>query len=151
MQAARLFFNRFRMREYVKRGSVSYRRQYAHLREAVWNEVYSMDKEGIVLHDHDIQFIAMREASKLNLHEFKVSSCIEFNNKKVNFNHYFFLFQASDGWVYYFKKKYNIVSRHIDKVTITKPSIDKENLDKLIETFKLEQIPIIQKYDAEKV
>lgn len=60
------------MRDYVKRGSVSHRRQYARLREAIWNEVYSMDKEGIVLHDNDIQLIAMKEALKLNLHEFKV-------------------------------------------------------------------------------
>lgn len=64
----------FRMRNYVKRGSVSNRLEYARLREAVWNEVYSMDKEGIVLHDCDIQNIAMTKAFEMNRHEFKVSS-----------------------------------------------------------------------------
>lgn len=60
------------MRNYVKRGAVSNRIQYARLRDAIWNEVYSLDKEGVVLHDNDIQFIAMKEALKKGLPDFKV-------------------------------------------------------------------------------
>lgn len=60
------------MRNYVKRGSVSSRVDYAKLREDVWNEVYSLDKEGVVLHDNDIQNIAMVTAKKRNLQDFKV-------------------------------------------------------------------------------
>lgn len=63
---------RFRMRNYVKRGSISSRVEYAKLREDVWNEVYSLDKEGAVLHDTDIQQIAMIKAKERNLHDFKV-------------------------------------------------------------------------------
>lgn len=63
----------FRMRNYVKRGAVSNRVSYARLRDAVWAEVYSLDKEGVVLHDCDIQNIAMEKAQKLNLVTFKVS------------------------------------------------------------------------------
>lgn len=62
------------MRNYVKRGAVSNRTRYTQLSEAVWNEVYSLDKEGVVLHDCDIQSIAMTKARELNLHEFKVST-----------------------------------------------------------------------------
>lgn len=60
------------MRNYVKRGSVSSRINYARLRDDVWNEVYSLDKEGVVLHDNDIQNIAMVKAKERNLNEFKV-------------------------------------------------------------------------------
>lgn len=60
------------MRNYVKRGSVSSRIDYAKLREDVWNEVYSLDKEGIVLHDNDIQNIAMVKAKERNLQNFTV-------------------------------------------------------------------------------
>lgn len=60
------------MRNYVKRGAVSSRINYARLREAVWNEVYSLDKEGVVLHDNDIQNIAMDKAMELNLPNFTV-------------------------------------------------------------------------------
>lgn len=60
------------MRNYVKRGAVSNRIQYARLRESIWNLVYSYDKEGVVLHDNDIQFIAMTEALKQNLPDFQV-------------------------------------------------------------------------------
>ena len=65
--------NCYRMRNYVKRGSISNRQQYSKLREAVWNQVYEMDKEGIVIHGNDIQFLAMKEALKQNLPTFKVS------------------------------------------------------------------------------
>lgn len=67
------------MRNYVKRGAVSSRVSYAKLREDVWSEVYSLDKEGVVLHDNDIQQIAMIKAKERNLHDFKVYS------GKINF------------------------------------------------------------------
>lgn len=63
----------FRLRKYIQRGSVSNRMAYANLREDVWNEVYSLDKEGVVLHDNDIQCIAMIKAKQRNLPEFKVT------------------------------------------------------------------------------
>lgn len=63
----------YRMRKYIQRGSVSSRIEYARLRDAIWNEVYSLDKEGVVLHDSDIQRIAMIKAKERSLHDFKVS------------------------------------------------------------------------------
>lgn len=61
------------MRNYIKRGCLSNRVVYARLRENVWNEIYSMDKEGVVIHDCDIQCVAMEKAKELNLDKFKVS------------------------------------------------------------------------------
>lgn len=61
------------MRSYIKRGSVSNRNRYRQLRDDVWNEVYTLDKEGVVLHDCDIQQIAMIKAREINLLDFKVS------------------------------------------------------------------------------
>lgn len=61
------------MRSYIKRGSVSNRNSYRQLRDDVWNEVYTLDKEGVVLHDCDIQQIAMIKAREINLLDFKVS------------------------------------------------------------------------------
>lgn len=63
------------MRGYVKRGAVSSKINYARWRDSVWNEFYSLDKEGVVLHDCDIQYIAMTKANELNLHDFKVRIC----------------------------------------------------------------------------
>lgn len=60
------------MRKYVQRGGVNSRIVYAKLRDHVWNEVYSLDKEGVVLHDIDIQCIAMTKAQELNIQGFKV-------------------------------------------------------------------------------
>lgn len=71
-QSTSIYSDYFRMRNYVKRGAVSNRIQYAQLRENIWNLIYSYDKEGVVLHDNDIQFIAMTEALKLNLPGFQV-------------------------------------------------------------------------------
>lgn len=59
--------------------------------------------------------------------------------------------QASDGWLYYFKKKYSIVDRHIDKVCVTRPIDDDNELDHLVDKFKTEQIPIIMAYAPNKV
>lgn len=59
--------------------------------------------------------------------------------------------QASDGWIYYFKKEHNIVDRHIDKVCVAKPDDDEAKLDDSIEKFKLEQMPIIAAYPPNKV
>lgn len=59
--------------------------------------------------------------------------------------------QASDGWTYYFKKKYNIVDRHIDKLTVAKPVDDLNHVDFLVERFTLEQIPMIRAYTPNKV
>lgn len=61
------------MRSYIKRGSVSNRNRYRQLRDDVWNEVYTLDKEGVVLHDCDIQQIAMIKAREIYLLDFKVS------------------------------------------------------------------------------
>lgn len=61
-----------RMRNYIKRGTVSNLIEYKRLRDDVWNEIYSMDKEGVVLHDNDIQYVAMVKAKARNLHDFKV-------------------------------------------------------------------------------
>lgn len=60
------------MRKYVTRGTISNRIEYERLRNDVWNEVYSLDKEGVVLHDNDIQQIAMLKAKDKGLHNFKV-------------------------------------------------------------------------------
>lgn len=60
------------MRTYVKRGFVSNRIEYNRLSESVWDEVYSLDKEGVVLHDTDIQQIAMIKAQEKGLVNFKV-------------------------------------------------------------------------------
>jgi len=139
------------MRNYVKRGSVSSRINYAKLRENVWNEVYSLDKEGVVLHDKDIQNIAMVKAKELNLHEFMVY------NIKHNLPFYceiqcfsFVFSQASDGWLYYFKKKFSIVDRHIDKVSVTKPVDDDNELDHLVDKFGKEEIPIIRQFSKKR-
>lgn len=65
---------------------------------------------------------------------------------------YFFIWtQASDGWTYYFKKKHNIVDRHIDKIFATKPPEDEAKLKSTIEKFKTEKIPEIMAYDIKKV
>lgn len=63
----------FRMRGYLKRGTMSNRIEYNLLRNEVWDEVYSLDKEGVVLHDNDIQQIAMIKAQNRNIHNFRVS------------------------------------------------------------------------------
>lgn len=60
------------MRNYIKRGSVSNRIEYGRLKDDVWNEVYSSDKEGVVLHDADVQRIAMIKAKERGVHSFKV-------------------------------------------------------------------------------
>lgn len=60
------------MRNYIKRGSVSNRIEYGRLKDDVWNEVYSLDKEGVVLHDAGVQQIAMIKAKERGLHSFKV-------------------------------------------------------------------------------
>lgn len=49
------------------------------------------------------------------------------------------------------KKKHNIVDRHIDKFTVTIPKADEEKINRLIDTFKWEQMPEIQKYALNKV
>lgn len=67
-----VFVQFYRMRSYIKRGSVSNRIAYEQLRYDVWNEVYSLDKEKVVLHDCDIQQIAMIKARERNLLNFKV-------------------------------------------------------------------------------
>lgn len=60
------------MRNYVKRGSISNRIEYDRLSNDVWDEIYSLDNEGVVLHDNDIQQIAMIKAREKNLLNFKV-------------------------------------------------------------------------------
>ena len=67
------------MRNYVKRGTTSNRIEYDRLQRDVWNEVYSLDKEGVVLHDNDIQHIAMIKAQERGLYNFKVSYLIFLN------------------------------------------------------------------------
>lgn len=59
--------------------------------------------------------------------------------------------QASDGWTYYFKKKNNIVDRHIDKLCAAKPPEDEAKLKSAIEKFKSEKMPEIMAYDIKKV
>lgn len=71
------------MRDNIKRGGVSNRIEYARLGDAVWNEVYSLDKEGVILHDCDIQNIAMTKALEMNRYEFKV--CEKSNDFKKNY------------------------------------------------------------------
>lgn len=61
-----------RMRSHIKRGSIKNRFDYEILRNDVWNEVYSLDKEGVILYDSDLQQIAMIKANERNLHDFKV-------------------------------------------------------------------------------
>lgn len=68
------YVNFSRMRNYIKRGSLSNRIAYEALQNDVWNEVYSLDKEGVVLHDCDIQEIAMIIARERKLVNFKVGN-----------------------------------------------------------------------------
>lgn len=51
---------------------MSSRIEYEKLRNDVWSEFYSLDKEGVVLHDCDIQQIAMIKAREREMHNFKV-------------------------------------------------------------------------------
>lgn len=46
--------------------------EYERLRKDVWNEVYSLNTEGVILHANDIQLIAMMKAKERNLHNFEV-------------------------------------------------------------------------------
>lgn len=75
-----------RMRNYIKRGSLSNRIVYKNLQEDVWNEVYSLDKEGVVLHDNDIQHIAMIKAKQRNLHNFKVDNKTNMKHNLLKWN-----------------------------------------------------------------
>lgn len=59
--------------------------------------------------------------------------------------------QASDGWTYYFKKKYSIVDRHIDKLSVTTPVDDLNHVDELVRKFTVEQLPKIKAYPLNKV
>lgn len=61
------------MRRYVERGSISTRKQYEYLRKDVWDEFYKLYTDGNVLHDNDIQSIAMVKAKERGLHDFKVN------------------------------------------------------------------------------
>lgn len=60
------------MRSYIKRGTIKHQIDYERLRNDTWNEVYSLNKEGVILYDSDIQQIAMAKANERNLHDFKV-------------------------------------------------------------------------------
>lgn len=77
------------MRRYVRRGSVSTRIQYEQLRKDVWNEFYKMYTDGNVLHDNDIQFIAMVKAKERELHNFKVNYYEAYIFKNINKIFYF--------------------------------------------------------------
>lgn len=59
------------MRSCVKRGSLASEIQYRKLRDAVWDEVYSL-LGWVVLYDNDLQLIAMAKAKEMNLDDFKV-------------------------------------------------------------------------------
>lgn len=61
------------MRKYVKRGGVSSKTRYSQLRESTWKQVHDLDRDEQVIHNHDIQEIAMTQAMELGLYEFKVS------------------------------------------------------------------------------
>lgn len=60
------------MRNYIKRGGMTNKSEYERLRDDVYDEVYSLEKEGVLLQDNDIQQIAMLKARDKNLHNFKV-------------------------------------------------------------------------------
>lgn len=59
--------------------------------------------------------------------------------------------QASEGWLYYFKKQFNLVDRHIDTVASIRPIEEENKRDGLIESFRNEKIPMIVSYSREKV
>lgn len=67
------------MRNYIKRGGLSSRTLYSQLRQEVWNKIYDLDRKQNVIHDIDIQQIAMTTAKSMGLHEFKVGYQIIFN------------------------------------------------------------------------
>lgn len=71
------------MRQYVKRGAVSSKAKYLELREKVWDEVRALDQEQHVIHNRDIQEIAMCKAMELGLHEFKVKPDFILSNKAL--------------------------------------------------------------------
>lgn len=60
------------MRKYVQRGAVSSKVRYEKLRNSIWEEVLSLDRQMITIHDRDIQEIAMIKAKEFGLHEFVV-------------------------------------------------------------------------------
>lgn len=64
------------MRKNVKRGGMSSRDLYRKLRANVWREVEQLDKDMITLHDRDIQEIAVIEAERLGINDFKVELLI---------------------------------------------------------------------------
>ena len=71
------------MRKNIIRGGLSSRELYKILRENVWKEIQKMDKEELCIHDRDIQEVALIEAEKLNLNQFKVIFKINNYNKII--------------------------------------------------------------------
>lgn len=61
------------------------------------------------------------------------------------------MYVASDGWTYYFKKEHNLVDRHIDKICVSKPQEEEDELKRIVEKFKIEQLLQIIAYSPEKV
>lgn len=49
------------------------------------------------------------------------------------------------------KKKHNLVDRHVDKVSVTKPADDEEKRQLLKANFTAEVMPLIMAYDLNKV
>lgn len=65
-----------RMRKFVKRGGVSTKVQYEKLRDKVWQEVRQLDCQSHVIHDRDVQEIAMIVARELGIPSFRVEILI---------------------------------------------------------------------------
>lgn len=62
----------YRMRKYVKRGGMSVKVLYDFLKKNVLDEIWKLDREQHVIHNNDIQHIAMIKAIELGISDFKV-------------------------------------------------------------------------------
>lgn len=61
------------------------------------------------------------------------------------------MLQASDGWLYYFKKQHRMVECYSDKVPVMKSCDDEMKLKGSIKRFQSEQTPVIMAHDLNKV
>lgn len=64
------------MRKYVNRGGASTIVQYRELKNKVWAEIRTLDLGQHVIHNRDIQEIAMSKAMEMGLTEFQVNTVI---------------------------------------------------------------------------
>jgi hypothetical protein len=85
----------YRFSKYVEKGGTNFQK-YELVREEVLEKWTKWRERRVALHDRDLREAAIRSARRIGLPETA--------------------FSASPSWVYKFKVKYGIVSRHIDEL-----------------------------------